>query len=300
MLQRILRALGRLRAGSLDPDNLSDRQFIHLAYRLILRRPPDPGGLANYLGLLAGGTMTRPQMLDNLLESREFMDLAGRDLLRSLHESRRHWTRGLPRARRILDLGGSAQGSPAGALLAMGYPYSFEELVVVDLPLEQRHPLSSAGYQAPQAFDHPQGRVRYQYSSMTELDSFPDDWADLVHSGQSIEHVSQDQARLVLAQAFRVLRPGGLLCLDTPNAAATRLQSPAPLHPDHKIEYRHEQLAAMLSQAGFEIVEAKGLNYLPQSMASGRFDPSEAARNLGVFDDIESCYLLAYRCRKPG
>ena len=120
----------------------------------------------------------------------------------------------------------------------------------------------------------------------------------MVHSGQSIEHVTREQAGLCLGEVWRVLAPGGHFCLDTPNAAATRLQSDEFVHPDHKYEYRHQELAGMLESAGFTISEAKGLNHMPESLASGKFDPAEPAANLGVYDDLENCYLLAYRCVK--
>lgn len=286
------------RIRGLDLEAMSPDRFVELAYRFILRRAPDPGGRRNYLDLLSRGAMTRREMLNNLCESQEFADLAARGLISSLHESRKRWILSLPRAGRILDLGGAAKGAPAGALLAMGYPYPFQELVIVDLPLDERHQLSRDGYEQVDSYQHPQGPVRYVYTSLDDLGGFSDASFDLVHSGQSIEHVTQEEGERCLREAHRVLAPGGHLCLDTPNRAATRLQSEQYLHPDHKHEYHHQELADLLERAGFSVIEAKGLNYMPGSMAGGVFDAAEAAANMGVYDDIANCYLLAYRCLK--
>ena len=48
-----------------------DVEFIHAAYRHILRREPDPGGLAHYLGLLRSGSSTRLEVLVALRFSEE-------------------------------------------------------------------------------------------------------------------------------------------------------------------------------------------------------------------------------------
>ncbi len=103
----------------------------------------------------------------------------------------------------------------------------------------------------------------------------------------------------MLADARRVLKPGGILALDTPNANLTRLQQDAYIDPDHKYEYRHAEMAAMLRGNGFVIERAMGINYGGESVARGVFDPTELATKRGMFDDIENCYLLAYVCRRP-
>jgi hypothetical protein len=104
---------------------------------------------------------------------------------------------------------------------------------------------------------------------------------------------------LVRAAPRRVLKPGGVLALDTPNANLTRLQQDAFIDPDHKYEYRHAEMAAMLRGNGFVIERAMGINYGGDSVARRQFDATELATKRGIFDDIEKCYLLAYVCRKP-
>ncbi len=187
---------------------------------------------------------------------------------------------------------------PTARSVLMGYPYQFEEIVIVDLPSEDRHEL----YQDDQrltSVDVPGGRVSYRYHSMTDLSSYPSGSFDMVYSGESIEHITRREAERVLAEARRVLKPGGILALDTPNAKLTRLQQEAFIDPDHKYEYRHAELAAMLRGNGFVIERAMGINYGGESVARGVFDPTELATKRGLFDDIDNCYLLAYVCRRP-
>jgi hypothetical protein len=95
------------------------------------------------------------------------------------------------------------------------------------------------------------------------------------------------------------LRPGGWFCLDTPNVRATELMLGAGQlsNPDHKLEYTHEQLSALLNDAGFDIIGAYGLNHLGDCVARAQFDSDEVAQRHGVYADITNCQLLAYICR---
>src|SRR5690349_8452888 len=72
----------------------------------------------------------------------------------------------LPRADTIVDLGGAA-----GSLYAMGYPFNFKKLIVVDLPAPDRHKmyrdLEVANCQTPQ------GPIYTLFTSMTDLSAIP-------------------------------------------------------------------------------------------------------------------------------
>lgn len=52
---------------------------------------------------------------------------------------------------------------------------------------------------------------------------FEDASFDAVFSGDFIEHISLEQKRLFLAEVFRVLRPGGVFVVKTPNLSYLRL-----------------------------------------------------------------------------
>jgi SAM-dependent methyltransferase len=274
---------------------------LDIAYRAIFQRSPDRYARRDYLPALRRGELTAETLGRRLIDSREFEALsASRDLGLSLHRSRCAFVRSLPPARRILDLGGTDLGHEHGAMLTMGYPYRFEELVIVDLPPDDRHEIYNRGGTHPDV-DTGRGTVRYAYHSMTDLSPYEDESFDLVYSGQSIEHVPVDAADVMLKSALRVLRPGGWLAVDTPNARMTRLQQEALIDPDHTYEYRPDELRDKLVAAGFVVTEEKGLNLGRDCLDAGRFDATELARSVGVFADVEACYLMAFVCRKlPG
>ncbi len=280
--------------------DLPDDRFVRTAYNLLLRREPDESGAAHYLTGLASGELKREDVVDHLRWSREFHHCGpARDnqLGHSLHLSRSEFIAGLPPAARILDLGGSSSYSEWGAMVAMGYPYTFQSLTIVELPPDDRHEIYRWDHQ-PTAIESPNGPVRYAYHSMTDLGRYPEETFDLVYSGQTIEHVRPEEADHVLGEVHRVLRSGGHLAVDTPNARATRAQQDEFIDPDHKVEYTHAEMVAKLEQAGFVIREAKGLNYLGRSLAAGGFSAEETAANAGIFAQPEDCYLLAYLCQK--
>lgn len=277
---------------------MPDDEAVRMAYNVVLRREPDPSGAAHFRHELETGAITRDAMIETMLSSAEFRtEVPFTDVLVSTHVSRCQFVRGLPPAERILDLGGTDQGDEAGALVSLGYPYRFRRLTIVDLPPDDRHELYQTGVW--RTAETKLGPVDYAYHSMADLSRYEDGAFDLVYSGQSIEHVSEDEGTAVIEQVYRVLRPGGWFCLDTPNGPVWRVQGPDLINPDHKIEYADAVLRGRLESSGFEVTEAKGLNLAASSLAQGRLDLAEAAANVGVFTDIEHCLHLAYVCRRP-
>ena len=282
-------------------DDLPPAAAVNLAYEILLARRADPIGFEDYVSRLTTGQITRRQLIESIRGSEEFVcrvPFSAAMLGHSVHIGRCQFIRSLPRARRILDLGGTHLANDVGAMVAMGYPYRFDELVIIDLPPDDRHPIYRKSDDLRQVQSH-LGTVTYRYHSMTDLSAFADESFDLVYSGQSIEHVTPDEGMLVLKEVHRVLRPGGHFALDTPNARVTRLASANFIDPDHKVEYTHDELAGMLGDAGFTIVDAKGLNYAGPSLEAGRFDADAVASAPGLYEAIEDCYILAYVGQKP-
>ena len=280
-------------------EELPPKVFLRGLFHLLFGRDPVLTDDDWYVRQLESGDLSPRQLVEWLTNSAEWAhDAPMTEFGPSLHYGRGVFIRSLPRADRILDIGGAAIGDPSGALTLMGYPYRFSELVIVDLPSEERHPL----YQdesRPSSTEGPQGRVTYRYHSMTDLTSYASGSFDLVYSGQSIEHVTRREADRVLSQVRRVLAPGGVLALDTPNSRLTRLQSDTFIDPDHKYEYSHSEMTAMLRGHGFVIEQALGINYGGASLAQGAFDAGDLATKRGLFHEIEDCYLLSYVCRRP-
>jgi predicted SAM-dependent methyltransferase len=283
------------RRKKLTPAGVSS--LVRLGYQLILGRPADLEGFNNHVLAIASGHLTAHQFVVSLIQSPEFKSHL---LHPGLHRSRQQIVRRLPGADMIVDLGGSAAGRPEGALVYMGYPHSFKRLSIVEPPRDERHAIYAnhcGDYN--EVIQTAQGPVCYVYKSMTDLSDFADQSIDLVYSGQSIEHVGQEEAKRSLREVFRILKPGGHFCLDTPNRAITRLQCPDQLiNPDHKYEYTHQELSALLAEAGFSIREVLGLCWTPNSLKTGKFVIEECIAHEGLYDDFENCYLLYYACRK--
>jgi predicted SAM-dependent methyltransferase len=303
------RAFLRARGGvaRLDPGlrrrdirRAAPERFVRYAYPIMLRRQADGAGVRNYVEHLERGVLTPDGVLDEMLTSMELREIPYRNSLRSLHQSRCDFVRLLPRARRILDLGGTDQDDASGSLVSMGYPYEFDELVIVDLPHDDRHEIYAHSERADEVAT-PLGPVRYAYHSMSDLSGYEPESFDMVFSGESIEHIPESEAEVMLRDVHRVLRSGGWLALDTPNRAATIVQTGPEVftNPDHDTEYTHTQMTEKFRQAGFVIRTAVGLSYVGESIATGAFSDAEFARQHGVYHDIENCYLLAYLCQKP-
>ena len=277
-------------------NEVPDPVAVRLAYNVMLERDPDEMAITTFLHWLQAGEITRQEMVSAISYSDEFARYtAYRELGPSVHYGRELFIRSLPPARRILDLGGSSRYIASGAFVSLGYPYAFDELVIVELPSGERHEHYADVKEGEEVTTH-LGPVRYRYHSMVDLSDYPDDSFDLVYSGQTIEHVSESDGDEVLSEVRRILAPGGHLALDTPNGRVCRLQQADFIDPDHKVEYTHPQMAAKLADAGFGIHRQHGLNYAGKSVATGVFDLEDTAARRGLYDDLESCYILAYVC----
>jgi hypothetical protein len=299
-LASLAAGLGRLPARAISYERLPAPAAVRIAYQVMLRREPDPEGFSDNLAQLASGALTRSELAQAVRGSEEFQNIGFTDRLLgpSIHAGRCEFIRALPKAARIVDLGGTHLANEVGALVALGYPYPFEELTIVDLPSPRRHEI----YRSQDHFgdvNSPLGRVSYRYHSMTDLSSFADSSVDLVYSGQSIEHVTVAEGRKVLAEVRRILRPGGHLAIDTPNARVTRIMQEKLIDPDHKVEYTWPELRELITDAGLEVVRAQGLNYAGRCVECGTFDADEVACHWGLHDAIEDCFILAVVARRP-
>jgi hypothetical protein len=281
-------------------DGLAAEDVVRTAYDVLLQRPPDADAIEHFVPALALGHLTPRELVDRLRCSDEFRvrtPIQSTSLHSSLHASRCEFIIGLPPARQIIDLGGSHRSHHWGALVVMGYPYPFEQLTVVDLPPDERHPLYTSESWEPS--ETPHGSIRYEFRSMTDLSFAEDDSVDLVYSGQSIEHVTPEDGDRTLAEVLRVLRPGGVVAIDTPNGPICRLTGPDFIDPDHKVEYSAGELTEKLQRAGFVGLHVRGLNYCGAAPSSGVLDEGFVASHPGVYAQAESCYLLAVVAMKP-
>lgn len=97
-------------------------------------------------------------------------------------------------------------------------------------------------------------------SANAELLPFKDAIFDCIYMGELIEHFWSTHE--LLSEANRVLKTGGVICLDTPNVYSINRILRYVLKgtdscgdPDHKIFYTPASLSKLLNTAGFEVVE---------------------------------------------
>ena len=202
----------------------------------------------------------------------------------------------LPPASRILDLGGAN-----GSIYNMGYPHKFKKITIVDLPPADRIDMyKSLKMKAEKTTN---GIIDTHYGSMTNLKFTKDNSIDMVWSGESIEHISVDDGKIMLKEAFRVLRPGGSLCLDTPNGIITSIQVRDAgvkfIHPEHKIEYTPRQLQKMLKKAGFKIIVSRGICEMKNTIKNNRIDYTDFILGNSLTENINTAYMQYYQCIKP-
>ena len=194
--------------------------------------------------------------------------LYGKSLVERHHHARLELVRSiLPKASRILDLGGADAMQQCGALLSMGYPHAPAQLHIVDLPVAERLYDPS---NIPETKNHWHGEceISYSYHSMKDLEHLcQKEPFDMIWMGQTIEHITPEELDKVLSQAGRLLKKGGLFCLDTPNRALTRLMDPNRyIHPDHKKEYCPDELINLFAKKGFILSDSLAINPLPLSL----------------------------------
>ncbi len=271
------------------------RDFFKLAYGMTLCRVPKESDIDYWIDQVESSNMTPHFIFQHLVESKEY-----EKTLNPFHSARIELVKRLPTAAVIVDLGGSTTLSEEGALYRMGYEPKAKRLVIIDLPPSERHEdwKKTSDSEAP-LLKREWGTIEYWYKSLAEVDQIEQaEFADLVWSGQSIEHITEEAGDRMLQGVHKMLRPGGHFCLDTPNRRVTQELLGGLSHPDHKLEYDHEQLSKKLERHGFEIVEALGVVDCSGVDRSKEFSIPEQMSCPTFTDDIEQGLFLYYHCTR--
>jgi len=103
---------------------------------------------------------------------------------------------------------------------------------------------------------HSHPNLIFRKADLTRLDShfFPDNFFDLICTFETIEHIKD--YRKAIAEIYRVLKPGGLLLISTPNKAVYSPGTSKPFYPFHYHEFYLEDLKKMLKD--FQIQKILG------------------------------------------
>lgn len=309
--QRFIRYSARL---ALNPLNWAvPSRWVQAAYTHLVHRAPTPEETTHWVKRIRACPRDRLALVWLLLTSAEYLRAHPNERLpvsmamaaEELHRARLRLVQTeLPPGEVIVDLGGACSWSIEGALLAFGYPHPVREVTIFDLPPDQRMFADTFKHLSEERGDwmevRPGVRVRYWHRSFVDLSGIPDCGVDLVWSGETIEHVTRDEARQTMREVYRALKPGGYFCLDTPNRLVTRLQFPDQwIHPEHKYEYTPQELSRQLREHGFEVVRMLGICPMPRSVERQTFDIVELYTNAGISEHPETCYLFYAEARKP-
>lgn len=104
-------------------------------------------------------------------------------------------------------------------------------------------------------------RVQVLAGNLASL-PLPDTAVDVVANFQVIEHL-WDQPQFV-TECLRVLRPGGLLLMSTPNRITFTPGSDTPVNPFHTRELNAAELAELLIDGGFRMRSMAGVFHGPR------------------------------------
>jgi SAM-dependent methyltransferase len=283
--------------------DLDDEEFVRLAYRVILQREGDDGGVHSWVEFLRAGHW-RKDLVEQFVAGEEFRTLGTEPLQARFHRARREWIGSLPLADRVLDIGGSSPACREGALHEMGWSGRPRHLTIVDLPPDDQYH-GRPRYSQTEPYRTPwDGEVVYVHARAEDLpasDLLEDTRFDAVFLGQAIEHLEVEAVPPLLRWIHAHLDAGGWLAMDTPNRAVTVLQTgpDALTDPDHQTEYDAPQLERLLLDAGFRIEARAGIVPCARSVAEGRFDPRPTYSGPLVDGDAANGLTMAFVAR-PG
>jgi SAM-dependent methyltransferase len=140
-------------------------------------------------------------------------------------------------------------------------------------------------------------RVDMRHGNLTAL-PLADGSVDVVVNFQVIEHL-WDQGKFV-AECLRVLRPGGVLLMSTPNRITFSPGRDTPINPFHTRELNADELTELLTAEGFSMASMLGVFHGPRLLGlderhGGSIIDAQIARALAdapwpqdLLDDVAS------------
>lgn len=137
--------------------------------------------------------------------------------------------------------------------------------------------------------------VEWIQNTASDMSDIADHEADMLFSGQNVEHLLPGEIGRFFLEAHRVLKPGGSIVLDSPNRLqTTRLQWN---HPEHFIEFTPDEISEVLTASGFSPPSLRGL-WLCEDPRTGRTLPLTEGkrtdllwRSLAATDDPDRAFV---------
>jgi hypothetical protein len=132
--------------------------------------------------------------------------------------------------------------------------------------------------------------VRWIESTVDRFEGVEDASIDLVYAGQTTEHLWAPELMGFLTESRRVLVPGGLLVMDSPNRLVTEHLYWS--HGGHTIELAIGEMEGLLTLAGFDVETRRGLWRC-------RFGADVLALEAGIHDPATLVRRAAYGATAP-
>ncbi|MDF0593749.1 methyltransferase domain-containing protein [Methanotrichaceae archaeon M04Ac] len=286
----------------IKPEELSDEDWIKLAYLCLLQRRIDSVGHEYWLDKIDKGEFNYKDLIDSIVISPEYLMHYNVPFSAVLHKARQKWIKELEHFDRILDIGGSSGNTELGALIELGYPHRPKSIVVFDLPEEKQY-WGKPNVGQSRLYEFSWGSIEYIHGYAEEIytyETLHNRNFDCIFMGQTIEHIDPDSISTLLNWINNHLRPKGRFVFDTPNRNLTKIQSPSKwIDSDHKHEYAPQELEHLLIENGFEIVKSWGILNMPISYATNVFNPLEVYETEMLSDNVESSYCFAFMSEVP-
>jgi SAM-dependent methyltransferase len=133
--------------------------------------------------------------------------------------------------------------------------------------------------------------VTWIAANVAAMPEVTDATADLLFSGQNIEHLFGDDLPEFLLEAARVVRPGGHLVMDSPNREIANLLCWSM--NEHTIELTPQEARDLVALAGFETTSLRGI-WLCRDPETGASLPLDThAADIGRDDVLRRVQLAA-------
>ena len=234
----------------------SDGEFVAAAFGLVLRRPPDGEARERALAKLADGTLSRASLLQELVTAGEFERVRQLDDMiafargaRARGERPRHLQAPPATDERLVEVPWVLSRLRPGRLLEVGYAFAEPAYIAA---LVEASPDELVGVDLAQAEVPGFETVVADARALP----FPDASFDAIVSAYAIDHLSGTDIPKTLAEAARVLRPGGEFLLEVmyPDRWMKFAWGPMLLHGASAARMR-AAWPARLEAAGFKVVE---------------------------------------------